>query len=363
MKIRPTIFLLCAIAVLVVILAIVWPWKKPLPVAEKTFATNLIRAAVPEQGSASSNLSIPNHSTPRRQSESTDLFMKYQSGQISPQDYGRELLDTQNDVPIVFYGKLEDQFANPVTSAEVKGVTSIHNSRTNGYANFMTMSDANGLFELDAGRGAVLSLFPQKTGYALATTGTEFKYSHMFNPDYFVCNSNNPVIIKMWKLRGAEHLIHFNVQTYIPIDGTPATFDLETGQRVTSGGDIIVADESPSSPHAGQTYDWKAGIRAQNGGLALSQDDYGQMFQAPEASYDPELIFDYKKDTTPWQNSVKGMYYFTSRGGEIYGKLTIDLSTYVVRDGGAYITLTGYLNPGGSRNLEIDPTLVTEAHP
>src|SRR6266567_4229672 len=41
-----------------------------------------------------------------------------------------EILSTENDVPIIFYGKLEDQFERPIGGAEVTGNTIIYNGVT-----------------------------------------------------------------------------------------------------------------------------------------------------------------------------------------------------------------------------------------
>ena len=44
------------------------------------------------------------------------------------------------------------------------------------------------------------------------------------------------------------------------------------------------------------------------------------------------------------------------------GKVDLAITTDFVKDGSVPISLGGYINLAGSRNLEIDPKLVTEAH-
>ena len=80
-----------------------------------------------------------------------------------------DTLSTQNDVPIIFYGKLEDQFGNPVSDARITGTTIVNNGVTEGIGKFLTTSDANGQFTLDAGKGESLGIMPRKSGYALAS--------------------------------------------------------------------------------------------------------------------------------------------------------------------------------------------------
>lgn len=55
-----------------------------------------------------------------------------------------EILSTANDVPIVFYGRLEDQFGNPVTGAEITGTATIINGSTTGANRVSVISDGNG---------------------------------------------------------------------------------------------------------------------------------------------------------------------------------------------------------------------------
>ena len=88
----------------------------------------------------------------------------------------RGILSTYNDVPIDFYGKLQDQFGNPVVGAEIKGNIRVINGVRQGTDWLTTTSDVNGLFQFH-GRGQDIGMMPAKSGYALASTTTLFKYS------------------------------------------------------------------------------------------------------------------------------------------------------------------------------------------
>ena len=89
------------------------------------------------------------------------------------------ILATKNDIPIVFYGRLEDQFGNPVVSAQILASVQIYNGVRSTAERFSATSDAKGLFQINHGKGESLGLMPLKTGYVLASTGTLFKYSHL----------------------------------------------------------------------------------------------------------------------------------------------------------------------------------------
>lgn len=56
-------------------------------------------------------------------------------------------------------------------------------------------------------------------------------------------------------------------------------------------------------------------------------------------------------------------FYLKSRGGSSYGKLGLGINTTIVKDGVVFVMLNAYVNPAGSRNLELDPARVSEARP
>ena len=273
-----------------------------------------------------------------------------------------EILSTKNDIPIVFYGKLEDQFGNPVVGAEITGSTIIYNGVHMGGQKVVVTSDANGFFQMDAGKGESLGIMPKKAGYTLATANTEFKYTKL-NPHPYVPDAGNPTVIKMWKLQGGEHLIHFQFESRVPLDGTPTTFDLQTGQRVQNGGDLTISVKTTPTPSIREEYDWQVVVQAVNGGFVLPTDDFDQMFQAPDSGYNARLDINFQKGTRQWTPRFIGSYYFTSRNQSSYGKLGIEFLSDVVKDGTIPVILNSYVNPSGSRNLEIDPSKMTEAHP
>lgn len=283
--------------------------------------------------------------------------------QKSQEEITRDRFATENDVPIVFYGKLEDQLGNPVAGAEITGNTIINNGITNGHGRFSAMSDASGFFQMDAGRGADLGIMPKKEGYVLATARTSFKYSRMFNPDYFVPDSNVPVVIKMWKLQGAEHLIRFNIRTRIPIDGKPVLFDLHTGQLVQAGGDIAIQVKITIKPGVRQRYLWQATVQPKDGGIVPAEGRLDLRFQAPASDYESAFTLDNQTNDKDWSPSFHGGFYFKAHRDGVYGKFDLGIFTDVVKEDTIPVTLSGFINPAGSRNLEVNPALVTEAKP
>jgi hypothetical protein len=365
MKIRPSIlFITVAAAVLIALLF--WhgkrkPVETPLSVSTETNSTPAPAASNEPVVSAPTPAVVrPNVPTVSGSTNPPDANA-IQFAMRNAAERKREILSTYNDVPIDFYGKLEDQFGNPVEGAEIKATIRVINGDRQGADRLTTTSDADGLFQFH-GKGQDIGMMPQKQGYVLSTTETLFKYSRLEDHPY-TSDANSPTVVKMRKLQGGERLIHYQTQVNVPLAGTPKAFDLQTGRQVESGGDIIVSVTSSPTPDVRQQYDWQVTVRAVDGGLLLSDKDFEQMFQAPDTGYQPQFVAAYQKGAQSWTTTLNDVFYLTSRSGRCYGKLGIEVLSDVVKNGTIPVILNSYLNPDGSRNLEINPQLMTEAHP
>ena len=259
------------------------------------------------------------------------------------------ILSTYNDVPIVFYGKLEDQFGNPVVGAQIAGNTIIYNGMRSGAEHVSVTSDANGFFQINAGKGESLGIWPRKEGYALATTGTEFKYSYMY-PDHFTPDPNNPTVIKMWKLQGAEPLVGIHQRYKFHYTDAPINFDLIAGKIVPSGGDLKVTVNRPGGIISQQhPQNWSIQIEAIDGGfIVTSFAESRTTYSAPESSYEPSGTF--ANNNGP--DLVDQMFFLQSRNGQVFSKFHLLFSINNTPDGFMDITFSGVANTNGSRNWE-----------
>ncbi len=360
MKIRPVILSICAVVLVVLVLILCFA-RRPAKIPTEISATPTGTQQTPNQPSQrKAALPIRTNAPAAAQIAPSPANVAARPPSGGNSDRAREVLATYNDVPIIFFGKLEDQFGNAVVGAEITGNTIIYNGQNADRGQAFAVSDGNGLFTLDAGKGESLGVVPRKEGYVLATTGTAFKYSLLYE-NHVVADPANPIVMKMWKLQGAQHLIHFSITAYVPLDGTAVAFNLQTGKEVTAGGDIVLRVKSPPKPNVVERYDWQAAVVGVNGGVIRSTNSFDQMFEAPESGYEPEFDVSYQKDVKPWSDGLEGALYFKSRDGAFYGKLGIELTTDVVKNGAIPVVLDGYFNPAGSRNLEIDSKLITGA--
>jgi hypothetical protein len=258
-------------------------------------------------------------------------------------------------VPIIFYGRLEDQFGSPVAGAEVTGTTTINNGTNVGANRVTATSDGNGYFQLDAGKGESLGIMPKKAGYALATTGTEFKYSQL-DAGYYVPDKNNPTVIKMWKLQGAEPLVNIDQHYKLHYTGAPMNFDLLTGKIVPVGGDLtITVSRPPGVVSLRSRQDWSVQIKVADGGLIDSGGQDRVTYIAPEDGYQPSASFMFSTNAPyKWAGGFDQGFFVKSRNGQVYSKLGLSFNINRNPDDPMSLTLRGVANANGSRNWEGD---------
>jgi hypothetical protein len=349
MKIRRSILIVGAATGLLIVL-LVWFTKKPKEVA--TQITPSPQSAV-EQPATKSN-ATPSATPPVAQiatAQTQDSTNVQTSPERNKGQIIQEVLSNQNNVPIVFYGKLEDQFGNPVVGAQIAGNTIIYSGFHSGSAHISATSDANGNFEIDAGSGESLGIVPKKPGYALATTTTEFKYSGLYE-NHHAPDRNNPVVIKMWKLQGAEPLMSIDQHFKIPFTSAPIYFDLTTGKIVENGGDLKITVSRPAGSISERNpQDWAFKIEAVDGGLMEAPGDSGVTYQAPDSGYE-------SSDTLTASSNHHGIgviqqdFFLKCRNGQIYTKVGVTVGINKSPDGPMSIAFNGVANTNGSRNWE-----------
>jgi hypothetical protein len=341
MKTRPSILLACVSIVLLAIL-LVWFSKRSADTAP-ILSANTNSSTLPQARANGDFRPIDANQTNTRPVGETNASV------LTKEQQKREGLATMNDVPIVFYGKLEDQFGNPVVGAQIRGNTIVYNGVRAGAEHVSVNSDANGLFQINAGTGESLGIWPRKEGYVLATTRTEFKYSYMY-PEHFTPDPNNPVLVKMWKLQGAEPLTAINATVRLPFTNAPISFDLITGKTVPTGGDLTLTVNRPEGVISQQhPQDWSVSIDVIDGGLiALSDNEWGITYSAPEDGYVPRGTFENDNGSDVTRRTL----LVRSRSGKIYAKVGF---SFRINNGPSdlmYIAFNGAANTNSSRNLE-----------
>src|SRR6185437_5981640 len=287
MRIRRSILFFGA-AIFVLIALILWQGKK----SKEALSTTAAETNSSPQAAA--------RSTPTPTVKSNVPIVTANPGITNPSPHTENkaeqainVLSTYNDVPIDFYGKVEDQVGGPVADATINFGVRIYNGSNSTVKHGQVTTDGNGFFTIKGYHGQELGLAPHKAGYSLATTETLFKYSHM-EEHPFVSDPNNPTVIKMWKLQGAESLININKEYKIPFTSDPVIFDLIAGKLVASGGDIKIKVNRPSGEISERRpQKWSITFEVINGGfIPTSGSEAAVTFIAPEQGYEASTNFD-----------------------------------------------------------------------
>jgi hypothetical protein len=353
MKNKRSIYWACALVILAVVLLVVFTRR-----AVETAKQNDSTGAATGQGEPSSKAEDP-HAAPM---DTNHAFPSSSSSTSVPQslwkttaEQTREGLAVFNDAPIVFYGKVEDQFGAPLGNTRVTFSIQVYNGTESGVKNGEVIADANGFFTISGYKGERLSVKPQKAGYVIASLNCGGIYSTMYpeeqraHPD-----PSNPVVIKMWKLQGAEPLMNISKEYKIHYTGEPIFIDLIAGKIVPSGGDLKITVSRPEgevSEHNPQ--DWSLKIEAVDGGLIDSIGQDRITYEAPEGGYKPSYTFFFSTQSPyKWHGGFNNGFFVKSRKDNIYGKIGLSFGINIKPDDSMYIIFGGVANTNGSRNWE-----------
>ncbi len=250
---------------------------------------------------------------------------------------------------IEFYGKVVDQFGNPVPKPEV-----IYNAATSvmdeGGKNSATQGDADGNVRVSGLTGATLYVEVNKIGYYRTDKSLgSFSYGTP-SGQYPAPTKDNPFVFVLQKMGEIEPLMAFESRSFrISKDGSSVTLDLKTGKVSTSGQLKVEAWTNDQVQNAQSHYDWKCRISIPRGGLVERTGPFD--FEAPTGVYREFDEVGYQSVVENWQPRFNKEYFAKLPDGT-YARFKFWFTT-----GGAhFFEVESYLNPiPGSRNLEYDP--------
>jgi len=251
--------------------------------------------------------------------------------------------DEENNKSLEFYGKVIDQDGQPVVGARIQGnvMTTIGFRGTNEMPH-VTSTDSQGNFEFRGLHGQSLGVTPQKDGYEYTQKG-----NGNWTPTY-KASIDNRVIIYMWKIKGAEPMIHTFIRAGLACDGSQSTFNLFT-KRIDATGLTMKLTRNPVNIDRRKNFDWTLTISVSGGGLIPIKDIYPD--EAPEDGY-KDIIIDMPAESKYWTPEVNESYYLFD--GHHYGRVVVSI-TVDYQPPPTFRQFDAYINPSGSRNLEFDP--------
>ena len=258
--------------------------------------------------------------------------------------------------PITFYGKVIDQNGDPVPDATVNyGALDKFDAPGSQYQG---KSDANGKFSISDIAGAALSVGVRKEGYYMIDGKSANAFAYGVGPDSArrePPTKENPAIFVLQKMGITDPLVHISSRTYrIPRNGTPVEVDLTTGQVSVLGNLRVETWTKDQAKDAKQHYTWRCRISVPNGGLVERKGQFD--FEAPADGYKPSDEIVMLQTAEKWQPQGQREYFVKLNDGR-YARVQLKM----IAQGNHFFRLESYLNPSGSRNLELDPSNVVRS--
>jgi hypothetical protein len=259
------------------------------------------------------------------------------------------------NVPVTFYGKVIDQYNEPVAGVEV-GFTirsfKLNTSSGEAQTNESVQTDSQGIFVIH-GIGHDLDVVDfKKAGYIAPTKERQGSYNYASNSEnvaeVFQADPRRPVVYRISKLEGPQQLESYTSFGTIGIDGKPKFLDVKIGpvkERIHlefRRGPILSGDPI--------RYDWTLTAQVEGGTVVVREGDLN--FTAPSDGYREKLTAEMKAENPKWSR-YSDVRFFVHFANGTFGRFAIGVSGPLLpEDAIAEYTIEGKINPTGSRNLE-----------
>jgi carboxypeptidase family protein len=258
--------------------------------------------------------------------------------------------------PIEFFGRVVDNTGRPIS-----GATVFYSAAAQYFGpstKYSTVSDRDGLFSLRGAKGAGLYVEVSKEGYERIANKSYRTFGFGMQGGDSAPTQDNPAVFILRKRRIADPLVHVDRDLAVARDGTPLEVNLVTGKPVSRGhGDLKVecwTNNVSPDPNANERYDWHFRMTVPGGGI-LERADSELSFEAPENGYEPSIEYQMSQTAERWRRDHDGQYWVKLGNGN-FARIRFRITT----GGSHFVSITSYLNPSGSKNLEFDPDKVIE---
>jgi hypothetical protein len=171
-------------------------------------------------------------------------------------------------MPIIFYGRVEDENSLPIFAANI--LLQWSDLSEKGASELLTKSDGNGLFQLTGVQGKGLTVRVSKEGYyqTKAARVSSFEYAVFAARDYIEPDPMNPIVFHLKKIGVGELLTTDRISRRAPPDGTPVRLNLLNRGLVSGDGQLIISAVTNTEKYPPRYFDWSATIAISDGGLS-----------------------------------------------------------------------------------------------
>jgi hypothetical protein len=252
-------------------------------------------------------------------------------------------------IPITFFGKVIDQHELPVAGAQV--FYTVHrlsfagNSPVEG-----PVTDNDGQFEVRTQGPSITVSVSHPQFYKGADAERQIDYSRETNASPYSPKPTreNPTLFRLVKKGATETIIHVpSGEIRLPLDGRSVEINL--GEWFSTVTVRLSSFGATLQPNEFRHFDWNCVLGVPNGGGLIERLNALE-FLAPESGYLPEIEIQMVSDHNVRWSSRVNKDYFVRFGNGRYARFQITVSGET-----GFCRYESYLNPSGSRNLEVDP--------
>ena len=185
------------------------------------------------------------------------IMEAYDAGLLDKDEAALALMSLEDKAPMDTYGKVVDQNSQPVAGAKVRGGLEVSGDFESHYAE----TDTQGCFQFLGLHGTGFYIQPKKEGYDYDSRLLPER-PHNYLPD-----PNNPLLFTMWKLHGAEPMMHIQISSDVPCDGSVKRLDLMSNKQNNIGDLAVKLTRNPLTIASRKPFNWLVAIDLTNGGL------------------------------------------------------------------------------------------------
>ena len=254
-------------------------------------------------------------------------------------------------MPIEFYGKVVDQFGEPIPDAKIlfqwtTVVGKVPDPEQQSW------SGTDGRFELRNVQGKTLAVKVSKPGYTRTEDWAQgFEYAAFYQENFYVADPTNPTLFHLRKEIETEPLYLFKASDRLALNDHPRILELASG-KMTAYGDFSFALKTLNRPNDSSS-NFFVEIGALNGsGLILTKEEFP--IRAPVSGYKTFLSIDYGQKNLD-DNRQLSFTFYAKTHDDHYGLVFVEASM-PSNEGSTVIRTVVRYNPSGSQNLEFDHT-------
>ena len=273
------------------------------------------------------------------------------------------------DKPVEFWGKVIDQFGNPVEGVELIAQVPTQRYIPTAKGGFRTstglkaVSAADGSFHFAGAEGFSLSIKSiTKAGYAMPIRvqleKPELAYhycytNHGTREPLFTPDPARPEIIRLWKMKdpGPRHTL--GLYKYLKFDEPAKPVDLDKRRQEEAGKFDFTVQARKAQDGEGEVVELV--FQAKDGGFALPAPDDAFLFTAPAEGYQPTLVVRLDDPVTRKRFSagerVPFALFVQTRGGRCHSVVAGHWVKFMDKTNVDAYVLT---NPTGGLDLEVD---------